>query len=59
MQPSLLMPKKKASRSRSKPDREPFITIDDLRRKAQELSVGLKKLCEIKYPLDIRRGVRG
>ena len=52
------MPKKKASRSENKLDREPFITIDDLRQKAQELSVGLTKLCETKYPLDIRRGIR-
>ena len=58
MQPSLLMPKKKASRSGSEPDCEPFITIDDLHQKAQELSVGLKRLCETKYPLDIRRGAR-
>lgn len=57
MQPSLLMPKDEVSRSGSKPDREPFTTIDDLLRKAQELSVGLKKLGEYKHPLDIRRGV--
>ena len=58
MQPSFLMPKKKVSRSGSKPDREPFITIDDLLKKAQELFAGLKKLSEYKYPLDIRRGIR-
>ena len=57
-QPSLLMPSDKGSRSGSKPDREPFITIDDLVRKAQELSLGLRKLSEYKYPLDVRRGVR-
>ena len=40
------------------PDREPFITIDDLLGKAQDLFAGLKKLSEFKYPLDIRRGIR-
>jgi hypothetical protein len=56
-QPSLLMPNDEVSGSGSNPDREPFITIDDLLQKAQELFVGLKKLSEFKYPLDIRRGV--
>jgi hypothetical protein len=51
------MPNDKVSGSGSNPDREPFITIDDLLQKAQELFVGLKKLSEFKYPLDIRRGV--
>ena len=58
MQPSLLMPSNKGSRSGSDPGREPFITIDDLVQRAHELFAGLKKLCEYKYPLDIRRGVR-
>jgi hypothetical protein len=53
----LLMPNDKGSGSGSNPDREPFITIDDLLQKAQELFVGLRKLSEFKYPLDIRRGV--
>jgi len=52
------MPNDKGSRSGSNPAREPFITIDDLVQRAQELFAGLKKLCEYKYPLDIRRGVR-
>ncbi len=52
------MPNEKVSRSGSRPVREPFITIDDLLRKAQELFAGLKKLSESKHPLDIRRGVR-
>ena len=52
------MPKKKRSGSRGNLDREPFITIDDLLHKAQELLTGLKRLSELKYPLDIRRGVR-
>jgi len=38
------MPNDKESRSGSSPDREPFITIDDLVHKAQELFVGLRKL---------------
>ena len=42
---------------RSDPAREPFVTIDDLVQKAQELFAGLKKLSEFKYPLDIRRGI--
>ena len=57
-QPSLLMPDDKGSRSGSSPDREPFITIDDLLHKAQELFVGLRKLSGYKHPLDVRRGVR-
>lgn len=40
------------------PGREPFITIDDLLDKAQDLFTSLKKLSEFKYPLDIRRGIR-
>ena len=58
MQPSLPMPSDKVSRSGSNPGREPFITIDDLLQKAQELFAGLKILSEYKHPLDIRRGVR-
>ena len=52
------MPNDKVSRSGSNPKREPFITIDDCLRKAQDLFAGLKKLSEYKHPLDIRRGVR-
>ena len=48
----------KVSRLGSDPDRGPFITIDDLVQKAQELSAGLKQLSEFRHPLDIRRGVR-
>ena len=57
MQPSLLMPNNKVSGSGSDPDCEPFITIDDLLHKAQELFSGLKKLSEYKHPLDVRRGI--
>ena len=46
MQQLELMQNNRGSRSGSKPDREPFITIDDLVRKAQELSLGLRKLSE-------------
>jgi hypothetical protein len=55
---SELMRGKKASKVRIKPKREPFITIDDLVKKAQELTAGLRVLGEYKYPLDIRRGIR-
>ena len=48
----------KGSRSGSSLDRDPFITIDDLLHKAQELFTGLRKLSQYKHPLDIRRGVR-
>ena len=58
MQLSLLMQNDKVSGSGSNPDRDLFITIDDLVDKAQELSDGLKKLSKYKHPLDIRRGVR-
>ena len=44
--------------SGNSPNNEPFVTIDDLLQKAQDLLVGLKKLSESKYPLDIRRGIR-
>ena len=52
------MPKDEGSRSGSSPDREPFITIDDLMQKAQELFTGLRKLSQYKHPLHIRRGIR-
>ena len=52
-----LMPKRMELQSRSDPGREPFVTIDDLVQKAQELFAGLKKLSEFKYPLDVRRGI--
>ena len=51
------MPKNRESESESSPEREPFVTIDDLLQKAQELFSGLKKLSEFKHPLDVRRGV--
>ncbi|MCI0558942.1 MAG: DUF3276 family protein [Nitrososphaera sp.] len=38
-------------------NREPFITIDDLMRRAEELATDLRELGQRKYPLDIRRGV--
>ena len=57
-QPSLFMRRSKASRSSREPGREPFITIDDLLRKAQELLLGLEELSGYKHPLKIRRGVR-
>ena len=57
MQPLLPMPNDKGSSARSD-RREPFTTIDDLVQKSQELFVGLRKLSDFKYPLDIRRGIR-
>ena len=48
----------KGSGPGSSPTREPFITIDDLLYKAQELFAGLKKLSGYKHPLNVRRGAR-
>jgi uncharacterized protein DUF3276 len=52
------MPKKKGSNIMPSPTPEPFMTIDDCVRRAQELSAGLSKLSDITYPLHIRRGIR-
>ena len=54
----VLMQNDKVSGSGSNPGQEPFITIDDLVEKAQDLFRGLSKLSEYKYPLDVRRGIR-
>ena len=54
----MLMLNDEGSRPGGNPAREPFITIDDLLYKAQELFAGLKKLSGYKHPLDIRRGAR-
>ena len=35
---------------------EGIVTIDDLLVKSQELYEGIKRLCDYKHPLDIRRG---
>ncbi len=53
----MLMPKNLEVGSESSPTREPFTTIDDLIDKARELFTGLRKLGELKYPLDVRKGV--
>lgn len=53
-----LMQDNKVSESGSSPDREPFVTIDDLMQKAQDLLAGLDRLSKYKHPLDIRRGIR-
>ena len=58
MQPSGHMQKDKASESGKNPNREPFITIDDLLHTAQELVSGLERLSALKHPLGVRRGVR-
>ena len=41
----------------NKPRGEPYVTIDDLAEKAQELVDGLHKLSTYKHPLEVRRGV--
>ena len=52
------MPKQKGSKlNPGSPQREPFVTIDDLAHQAQELVNGLQKLGAYKYPLDVRRGI--
>ena len=38
--------------------KEPFVTIDDLVVRADELATGLRVLSEYNHPLDIRRGVK-
>ncbi len=52
------MQKERKSDQGSEQEREPFITIDDLVIKAEDLFTGLKKLSENRHPLDIRKGVR-
>ena len=51
------MQKQTGSKSKSKLEHDPFITIDDCVKQAQILFSGLKKLSQIKYPLDVRRGI--
>jgi hypothetical protein len=58
MQPSEPMPNRILKQNKLEIDREPFVTIDDLVDKAQDLFSGLQDLSERKHPLDIRRGVR-
>jgi len=53
-----LMQKDEASKSGSNAELGNFQTIDDLWRKAEDLSAGLKRLSLSKHPLAIRRGVR-
>ena len=52
------MPKEIETRMGQEPEKEPFTTIDDLVRVAEELSSGLQQLSEYKHPLDVRRGAR-
>ena len=52
------MQKERKSHQGGEQEREPFITIDDLVIKAEDLFTGLKKLGETRHPLDIRKGVR-
>ena len=52
------MPERRANKSPKKtPQDEPFVTLDDLTIKAQELVDGLQKLSTYRHPLDVRRGV--
>jgi len=51
------MQKERSSDQSSEQEREPFITIDDLVIKAEDLFTGLKGLSESRHPLDIRKGV--
>jgi hypothetical protein len=57
-EPRNVMQKIQLSELTLRTKRQPFVTIDDLARLANELQVGLNKLGEFKYPLGIRRGVR-
>ena len=43
--------------TKAKLQQEPFVTLDDLTIKAQELVDGLQKLSTYRHPLDVRRGV--
>ena len=56
--PDSATPDNEGSRAGPDPQRDPFITIDDLVAQAQELVRGLRQLSQYKHPLDIRRGVR-
>ena len=52
------MPERSVNKSPKKtPQDEPFVTLDDLTIKAQELVDGLQKLSTYRHPLDVRRGV--
>jgi hypothetical protein len=57
-QPLELMQNSEASKSGTEGKRGSIRTIDDLWRKAEELSAGLKRLSQSKHSLAIRRGVR-
>ena len=50
------MPKEREPQLPDSSSREPFVTIDDLVTKADELAKGLKTLSKHKHPLDVRRG---
>ena len=52
------MPERNDHKStKNEPQVDPFVTIDDLAVKAQELADGLQKLRAYRHPLEIRRGV--
>ena len=58
MRQSLPMLKPTGSKSEPKPVRQSFVTIDDCVNQAEDLFTGLRRLSQIKYPLDIRRGIK-
>ena len=50
------MPERKESKPKREAAKEPFTTIDDLARQAEELVSGLHKLQKYRHPLEIRKG---
>ena len=53
-----MLKEKESKQMNSDPAKEPFVTIDDLVVRADELATGLRVLSEYKHPLEIRRGVK-
>ena len=53
-----MLKEKESKQMNSDPAKEPFVTIDDLVVRADELATGLRVLSEYKHPLKIRRGVK-
>jgi hypothetical protein len=52
------MPKSRVSKAKIESTRKPFPTIDDALKEANRLTAMLRELGSLKYPLDIRRGVK-
>lgn len=51
------MTEERRPQKKQAPKREPFVAIDDLVVRAEELADGLRRLSESKHPLAIRRGI--